>query len=155
MVSLFGQDVKNDAFEKELRGLLSYSVPTISVNEAFEKKDSFTFLDAREINEYMISHISGAQHIGYNTFNISSFNTIPKDEPIIVYCSVGYRSEKIGEKLISAGYKNVSNLYGSIFEWTNCGFPIVDHKEQATDTLHTYNKTWSQWVITPQIVKWW
>lgn len=155
LVTLFGQDVRNDAFNQELKRLLSLSVPTISVDEAFEKKDSFTFLDSRELNEYRVSHIPNAQYVGYNTFDTSIMKNIPKDEPIIVYCSVGYRSEKISEKLIDAGYTNVFNLYGSIFEWTNCGLPITNGQGQPTDTLHTFNRSWSQWVDAPKIVKWW
>jgi len=33
-----------------------------------------------------------------------------------VYCSLGIRSEVIAKKLKKAGYTNVFNLYGGIFE---------------------------------------
>ncbi len=69
-----------------------------------------------------------------------------KDSPIIVYCSVGYRSERVGEKLKSAGFKNVKNLYGGIFQWVNEGHPVVNKKDHWTDSVHTYNKNWSQWL---------
>lgn len=151
----FSQDVRNDKFNEELIGLLDFSVPTISVEDAYAKRDSFLFLDSREINEYTVSHIENAVHVGFKTFGLSLVKDIPKGQPIIIYCSVGYRSEKIGEKLIASGFQEVHNLYGSIFEWVNCGFPIVNDQRISTDTLHTYNQSWSQWVTTPEIFKWW
>ena len=44
---------------------------------------------------------------------------IARESTIVVYCSVGYRSEKIAEELDKLGFTNVSNLYGGIFEWIN------------------------------------
>ncbi len=55
---------------------------------------------------------------------VSAF--IGEESKVVVYCSVGYRSEKIAEKLKAAGYKNVFNLYGGIFEWENQNLPVYD-----------------------------
>ena len=78
---------------------------------------------------------------------------LDKKTPIVVYCSVGYRSEKVGEKLKAAGFLNVKNLYGSIFEWVNEGNPVVGNDNKATAKVHTYNKTWSRWVDKKNIEK--
>jgi rhodanese-related sulfurtransferase len=51
---------------------------------------------------------------------------LPREAPVIVYCSVGYRSEKIGEKLQKLGFQNVHNLYGGIFQWKNDGFEVLN-----------------------------
>ena len=58
-------------------------------------KDNVTFFDAREPREYDVSHIENALLVGYNHFDINTVKNIPKDKKIIVYCSMGYRSEKI------------------------------------------------------------
>ena len=50
---------------------------------------------------------------------------IAKDAPIVTYCSVGYRSGKMAERLQAAGYTNVRNLEGSIFKWANEHRPLV------------------------------
>ena len=71
---------------------------------------------------------------------------IPKDAILVVYCSVGYRSEKIGEKLKALGFSKVYNLYGGIFEWSNRGYPLVDQKEQPTTKVHAFNKDWGRWL---------
>lgn len=143
------------SFDKKVDSYLSYSAPVVSVKEAFAKKSDYIFLDAREVDEYNISHIPEARFIGYKDFNIKGIADIAKDSKIIVYCSIGYRSEKIATKLRSAGYKNVSNLYGSIFEWANMGYPISDKKGMPTSQVHTYNKKWSQWVTREGLKKTW
>lgn len=156
----FGQatDVNciNPKFDQLVEEYLDKTVPTISVAEAYENKQQFTFLDARELSEFNTSHIANAIHVGYDNFDIATVpSSISKDDKIIIYCSIGYRSEKIGEKLRKKGYKNVFNLYGSIFEWVNQHHPIVDQNGANTTSLHTYNKKWSKWVNNEMIKKSW
>jgi hypothetical protein len=86
---------------------------------------------------------------GFDHVDFQMLDTLPKDQPILVYCSIGFRSEKIARKLRKKGFKNVSNLYGSIFEWVNRGYPVVDSVGQPTPKIHTYNKSWGQWVDNP------
>jgi hypothetical protein len=64
----------------------------------------------------------------------------------VVYCTVGVRSEKVGEKLKAAGYQNVRNLYGSIFEWVNQGNPVVDNQGKPTQQVHAYSRVWGVWL---------
>ncbi len=146
---------QSSTFDHKVDSYLSYSAPVISVKDAFTKKTDYIFLDAREVEEYNISHIPEAKFIGYSDFKIKDFTGIPKDSKIIVYCSIGYRSEKIATKLRSAGFKNVYNLYGSIFEWANMGYPIVGKNGTTTTQIHTYNKKWSQWVTREDLKKTW
>ena len=51
------QDVLNPTFDDRLEQLLSFTVPVIDVPEANENADDYIFLDARELEEYQISHI--------------------------------------------------------------------------------------------------
>ena len=64
----------------------------------------------------------------------------------MVYCTVGYRSGKVVEQLRKAGYKNVYNLHGSIFEWVNEGNKVVNAKGVTTNRVHTYSKEWGKWL---------
>lgn len=136
----------NPEFEKEVDSYLDYSVPAITVKNLIAIKDDVILLDAREMKEYKVSHIPGARYVGYDDFDESTLDGIDKEQRIIVYCSIGYRSEKIGEKLRKLGYENSYNLFGSIFEWANAGQPLVDNEGNTTHKLHTYNKKWSKWV---------
>ena len=153
--SLYGQKPIDPQFDRELKTLLEFSVSIISVSEAHQHFDKYIFLDAREKEEYDVSHIPGAHYIGYDHFSPDYMTDIHKDSQIIIYCSVGYRSEKLGERLLRMGYKNVQNLYGSIFEWSNQGLALENNQAVSTDSLHTYNRRWSQWVNHPEVIKVW
>ena len=124
------------------------SVPYISVQELAMPKTEAIILDARELDEYKVSHIDNAVHVGYDEFDL---DTVVKSLPdtsstIVVYCSVGIRSENIAHKLKKAGYYNVLNLYGGIFEWKNNNFPVYDFNENKTEDIHVFSKAWSKWL---------
>ena len=70
----------------------------------------------------------------------------------MVCCSVGARSEKIGAQLRQAGFTNVRNLYGGIFEWVNEGQPVVTGANRPTDRVHAYSPTWGIWLKRGQKV---
>jgi rhodanese-related sulfurtransferase len=93
----------------------------------------------RERAEFEVSHLSSAQHVQPSAS--ASAVQLPKDQPIVTYCSVGYRSGGFAEKLRQAGYTNVSNLEGSIFRWSNEGRPVFRGGEEV-QTVHPYNRTW-------------
>lgn len=142
------QQTLNPKFDKKIEGLIERSVPLISC-ERLEKKmntSNLYLLDAREKKEFETSHLKDAVWVGYNTFSPKSLASIPKDGIVVVYCSVGYRSEKIGEQLEQMGYSRVYNLYGGIFEWVNRAYPIVDQKNETTSKIHAYDQDWGRWV---------
>ncbi len=152
-VASFSQMIKNEAFDKTVDSYLSYTIPIISVEKACDTKEKYTFLDAREPSEYNVSHIQGAINVGYDHFSPQYVEKLDRDTPIIIYCSIGYRSEKIGEKLKKMGFKKVYNLYGSIFEWVNQGNPVVDSHNVKTNKVHGYNASWARWILNPDIEK--
>lgn len=137
--------VQRGAYRLMLKSLLSHSVPEIGVQAAARDSASIVFLDAREPGEFEVSHIQGAIPVGYDHFDLAQLPDIQRDSRIVVYCSVGYRSEKVSEKLLAAGFQNVSNLYGGIFEWVNQGFPLRD-QVGPTERVHAYSKTWGIWL---------
>ena len=124
------------------------TVQYIKVDELKTQLDSVTLLDAREISEFNVSHIENAKFVGYKNFEESEVEKlIPnKDEKIVVYCSLGVRSENIGEKLIKLGYTNVQNLYGGIFEWKNKGNQVVDNDNKVTEKVHAFSKHWGAYL---------
>lgn len=142
-------------FDKTVDKLIDYSVPVIGVEELKQLQTEFFLFDTREKEEYEVSHIEGAKYLGHKDFDIERLGDLPKDCKIIVYCSVGYRSEKIGEELMLLGYTNVFNLYGSIFDWVNRGNPVVDKEGKVTPKVHTYNWAWSKWVDQSQAERVW
>ncbi|MEZ4792581.1 MAG: rhodanese-like domain-containing protein [Gelidibacter sp.] len=137
-----------DSLSELLNTYNTKTVPYISSQELAMPKTKAIILDAREQKEFEVSHLKDAIFVGYNTFDleqtISQLNN--KQQTIVVYCSLGIRSEAIAEKLKRAGYTNVFNLYGGIFEWKNEDFPILDSKGKETDSVHTFSKSWSKWL---------
>lgn len=104
-------------------------------------------IDVRRAEEYAVSHLPGARHL--STVEAIQQSDIPADATLVLYCSVGYRSAQLAEKLPAAGYKNVMNLEGSIFEWYNQGHPVVADGN-PTSRVHPYNRTWGLLLDSPE-----
>ncbi len=140
-VSCLGQDSIDDALKRYNSG----SVPYIT-GDSLYNSTSFVVLDSRTAVEFEVSHIKDAIWIGYKDFELQKVLTeIPdKDTEIAIYCSIGVRSEKIGERLQEAGYKNVRNLYGGIFQWKDKGYPVYNPEGAETEKVHAYSKQWGK-----------
>jgi len=143
-----GQDdrVQSRSYKLMLKGLLSHSVPEASVTDQMSSGVQIHLLDARERDEYEVSHLDGATWVGYDDFDLERVQGLALDDTILVYCSVGYRSEKVTEQLLEAGFTNVSNLYGGIFEWKNRGGEVVDTAGRVTENVHAFDRTWGIWL---------
>lgn len=137
--------ITSSSYKALLKTLYKNTVPLISCDDAAKMK-SVQFLDTREREEFNVSHIPNARWVGYDDFSLDKMKGIDKSTPLVVYCSVGVRSEQIGKQLLDAGYTNVQNLYGSLFEWVNQGKPIVDDKGKPTNKVHAYSRTWGIWL---------
>lgn len=147
---LFGNiGCSQDTIPEVLSLYNSQSVPYITVEELHNKKNVI-LLDAREEKEHSVSHIPGAKYVGYENFDSNKVTTMVKDKnaTLVVYCSIGVRSEKIGEKLLKMGYTNVYNLYGGIFEWKNKGYDVVDINDNKTEKVHAYSEGWSKYLTS-------
>ena len=92
--------------------------------------------------------------VGYDDFDINKvLQQLPnKEKPIVVYCSIGVRSEDIGERLKRAGYTNVKNLFGGIFEWKNKGYPVYNTNQQETEKVHAFSKYWGRFLTNAEKV---
>ncbi|MBA3986937.1 MAG: rhodanese-like domain-containing protein [Flavobacteriales bacterium] len=141
--------------QKTLADLLKHNntqtIPYITAEELKMQQNNshFLLLDTRERKEFEVSKIEGAVYGGYNEFSLMQFTNFVTDKtrPIVVYCSLGIRSEDIGEKLKKAGYTNVKNLYGGIFEWKNKDFPVIDTDGNETQKVHAFSKQWGKWLL--------
>ncbi|NNC83337.1 MAG: rhodanese-like domain-containing protein [Flavobacteriales bacterium] len=143
---LWGQEqVTSRSYQAMLNTMLSHSVEEIAVDSLKDRLGDFTFLDAREEKEFAVSHLPAAIHVGYEAFDSTQVASLDRDTPLVVYCSIGYRSEKIAERLMDMGFSEVYNLYGGIFEWVNQGNEVIN-TGQATDSVHAYSKLWGIWL---------
>lgn len=136
--------VGDAAYDLLLSTLLSHRVPEISVEQLREHEGHI--LDARSYREFEVSHISGARWVGYEEFSPDRVAGIDTHASVAVYCAVGYRSERIAERLRAQGYRNVVNVYGGIFEWVNRKYPVVTNDASETERVHAYSRIWSMWL---------
>lgn len=132
-----------ETIEEALKKYNINSVPYIKVEKLASTADAI-ILDAREPSEYNISHIKNALLVGYDQFDLETTvkQLEDKKQTIIVYCSIGVRSEDIANRLKKAGYNDIYNLYGGIFEWKNKDYPVFDKKENETEKVHVFSKFW-------------
>ncbi|MCG8319329.1 MAG: rhodanese-like domain-containing protein [Cytophagales bacterium] len=141
--------VAQTPYDKLLDNMYKNTVPLIKpeeLSDLMQHNESLVLLDIRSQKEYQVSHLANSMFIDYDSFNKHKISHLNKDANIIVYCAVGYRSERVGEKLLDMGFENVRNLYGGIFQWKNQDKPVVDTKGIKTDSVHTYSKAWSKWL---------
>jgi rhodanese-related sulfurtransferase len=134
--------VEAPPFAATLRTLLDHDVPERDVDALAAARPAPVLLDAREADEYAVSRLPGARWVGYDDFDLARVADLDPDAPVVVYCSVGYRSEKVAGRLRAAGFTDVANLYGGLFEWVNRGHPIVDAEGRLTRRVHAYSRTW-------------
>lgn len=102
-------------------------------------------LDVRTAPEFAVSHLAGAQRVepGASVAD-AKLSGVKKEALIVTYCSVGCRSSAFAETLRAAGFVNVQNLDGSIFQWANENRPLVDARGQPTEKAHPYNAFWGR-----------
>jgi rhodanese-related sulfurtransferase len=132
--------------DQALDEMLEHSVPLIRTQQLAEVVSSsdIIVLDSREKAEFELSHLPNSIWVGYDDFSLDNVSQISKDKKVVVYCSIGVRSEKVAEKLKQAGFTDVHNLYGGIFSWANEKKPLFDHNQQVTHVVHGYNRKWAK-----------
>jgi rhodanese-related sulfurtransferase len=100
-------------------------------------------IDARHEEEFQVSHLPKARHA--RTVKAVRAVVPSETQPIVVYCSMGYRSSSLARKLRKAGFTNVANLEGSLFGWANEGKPLHQGVEQVSAArVHPYNGKWGK-----------
>ncbi|MEM6380800.1 MAG: rhodanese-like domain-containing protein [Bacteroidota bacterium] len=113
--------------------------------KALKDSRQAVLLDTRMPEEYAVSHLQNARFVGFDNFELSLIEDLPKDTLIITYCAIGYRSDRIAKQLIDAGYTNVHNLHGGIFNWKNLNYPVYKDDQQV-EAVHPFSSFWEIWL---------
>jgi len=135
-------------FNTMVNTMLTNQVDTISSQELAGRlnNESIQILDSREYAEYGVSHLEGAKWIGYDQPDFNLLDSLDKSKPVVIYCSIGKRSEDIGLELEKRGFTDVYNLFGGIFDWTNRGYPVLNKDGAIVKKVHPFNAAWGIWV---------
>jgi sulfur-carrier protein adenylyltransferase/sulfurtransferase len=102
-------------------------VPAVSVQELKRKMDGserFELIDVREPFEFEIARIDGAKLIPLHEISERA-DELPREQPIVVHCHSGRRSEQAVRLLQQHGFANVYNLEGGIDAWSDFIDPTV------------------------------
>jgi len=131
-----------DGIEKSIRVRFG-DVPQISSSDlaawlADESRARPQLLDVRESDEYAVSHLPGAIQIDPDAPADDVLARIDPSRPVVAYCSVGYRSSLLVERLRAVGFTQAVNLEGSIFAWANAGHPLESDGRRVT-VVHPYD----------------
>ena len=73
-------------------------------------------LDVRQPTEYAREHMPGAKLMPLLSLN-DRLSELEKDQPVIVYCTIGGRSRVAAQMLVGKGFSKVYNLSGGIKAW--------------------------------------
>lgn len=97
-----------------------YTVKQINKLKAFTKEQQALLVDVREPKEYALGHIPGAINLPLRSLT-DNLDQIPKNRPVILYCSTGYRTAMGVMALQMLGYDNVRGFPPSIEGWKAAG----------------------------------
>lgn len=97
----------------------------ISVADAKARYDAGDFLlDVREPDEWATVHIPNTTLIPLGELE-SRTGELPQDQEIVVICRSGNRSAEARDKLLAAGFAQVTSVAGGMNEWSAAGYPTV------------------------------
>lgn len=81
--------------------------------------------DVRTPAEYHTARIHQARHLPLTDILDGKLPEMDKDQPIVLQCGSGYRSNIAASFLKDAGYTNLKSLAGGLFAWSNANLPLV------------------------------
>ena len=111
--------------------------------EASKTAERPLLLDVREKEEYGVSHLKDAVSALTKEEALQALEGVAPDRPVVLYCSVGYRSSEMAGFLQKRGFRKVYNLEGSIFAWANEGRPVYRGDERVHE-VHPYDRVWGK-----------
>jgi rhodanese-related sulfurtransferase len=115
------------------------SVPWITVKQylALKQKQRYVLIDYRDKKEQAVSMIPGA--ITYAEFKSNEKKY--RKRPLVIYCTIGYRSGLHADNLRKQGFKTF-NLRGGVLAWAMNGKNFVTKDGKTTKKVHVYAEKW-------------
>ena len=121
-LALIGIDRIGGYFDaSEVKG--NATISQISAKQLQSKLNHATVIDVRSAGEWSHGHLPGAKHIPLGHL-IDRLGEIPADQPVVVQCQSGGRSQIAASILERAGFRDVANLTGGLSAWTASGLPL-------------------------------
>jgi hydroxyacylglutathione hydrolase len=127
LLRAIGVDHVQGCFTPEVIQGYNGSIATLTAQEtqALLRQGKASLLDVRGLDEYHTAHIPGAQHIPMGQIP-DRLAELPTDQPLIVQCGGGLRSQIVASLLQREGFGNIRNLRNGIDGWKKAGLPIEE-----------------------------
>ncbi|MBE9143762.1 rhodanese-like domain-containing protein [Planktothrix mougeotii] len=97
-----------------------YAIMKIQDLQNLIQQGDLVLIDVREPSEYAFGHIPTAINIPLRSLT-QNIDQIPKDRPVVLYCTTGYRTAMGVMALELLGYQNVRGFPPSIQGWKAAG----------------------------------
>lgn len=131
------------------------SVRNISCQELEQWKQqgkNLVCLDTRPADEYNVSHLVGSVRVDPEGDIDLGELCLPTESTVVCYCSVGYRSSSVAQKLVrahrhtteNASQRSIYNLEGGVFQWVCEGRGLVDAHGEGAAVVHPYSAVWGK-----------
>jgi rhodanese-related sulfurtransferase len=90
-------------------------------------QNSVNLVDVREPSEFAGERLEGSTLVSLSTFDPQK---IPFDtnKTLVLYCQTSNRSTQAAQKLLNAGYSEITHLQGGLNEWKQQGYPTIINK---------------------------
>lgn len=117
--------------------LNSNNLERVDANKAAKllSNGAITILDVRDENEFNVSHLTGALR-----YKEELLEGLDHNAPVLVYCTVGLRSNKLAQTLREKGFNEIIELQDGLIGWANAQLPLVNSSNKITDSIHVYNQ---------------
>lgn len=88
-------------------------------------RENAVVVDVRESDEFAQGHLPDAVSLPLSKFaeRIAELDKY-KDQPVIVCCASGVRSNNACRQLATRGFARLSNLEGGVDAWVAAGYPL-------------------------------
>ena len=104
-----------NVLENKMKGHIE-GISPLDLREEMVAADPPTLIDVRLPSEYGVTRLRGSRHIPLGTLR-SRLEDLPKDENIVLVCSIGLRSYEASLILRSHGFERVRMLDGGLEAW--------------------------------------
>jgi rhodanese-related sulfurtransferase len=113
--------MNNQSNQEAMRGATAQRI-TPQFYQATLAPNDHLLVDVRSAEEFRTGHIPGAINIALPDLP-QQMDTLSKEQPIVLYCRSGARSNAAAQMLSKAGFNHVHDL-GGIITWQAQGLPV-------------------------------
>ena len=87
------------------------------LEQVLRRGQGLRLVDVREPWEFDLCRIAGSENIPMGEL-MGRLDSLGKEDPIVVICHHGTRSQQVAAYLDSLGYSNIMNLEGGVDAWS-------------------------------------